>query len=193
VRVVGDKIVLDDRVHFRTNSHIIMVQSYPLLERLSKLVKEHPEYKHIDIEGHADERGPEWFNQKLSENRARSVLEFMVSHGVEKDRLSSKGFGTTVPLVEKSSEHAWLMNRRVEFRVTREMKVGASQATPAPTPPGPGAATPESKPAETKPAETKPAETKPAPKSDAAKPAEPKPAPKSDAPKAPEPKKESAP
>jgi outer membrane protein OmpA-like peptidoglycan-associated protein len=119
VRVLGDKIVLDDRVHFPTNSHVIQAASFPLLGRLAKLIKDHPEYVLVEIEGHADERKPE-FNQQLSENRAKAVLEFLVSRGVERTRLTSKGFGSTVPLVDKSSEDAWLMNRRVEFRVTRQ-------------------------------------------------------------------------
>jgi len=150
VRVVGDKIVLDDRVHFFVNSAVIRQISYPLLNRLVKLVAEHPEYKHISVEGHADERGPEDFNRKLSEDRARSVLEFMVKQGIARDRLSSQGFGASRPLVDKKNEYAWLLNRRVEFTVTRQMRQGGNSTTstgvnvptennlpPAPPPVGP--------------------------------------------------------
>jgi outer membrane protein OmpA-like peptidoglycan-associated protein len=133
VRVVGDKIVLDDRVHFMINSHIIRRDSYGLLERLSKLIKEHPEYVHISIEGHADERGAEDFNQRLSETRAASVLEFVVKSGVPKSRLSSKGFGSSKPLVDRKSEFAYYQNRRVEFIITREARVSA-QVPVAPKP-----------------------------------------------------------
>jgi outer membrane protein OmpA-like peptidoglycan-associated protein len=126
VRVVGDKIVLDDRVHFFVNSAIIRKVSYPLLQRLTKLVAEHPEYTHISVEGHADERGPEDFNKKLSEDRARSVMEFMIKQGISKDRLSSQGFGASRPLVDKKNEYAWLLNRRVEFTVTRQMRQGGA-------------------------------------------------------------------
>lgn len=122
VRVVGDKIVLDDRVHFRTNSHIIRPVSYPLLERLTKLVSEHPEYTHIAIEGHADERGDERFNKDLSQRRAQSVLEFMVERGVARERLSAEGFGSERPLADGKGEYDYLLNRRVEFVVTRKMK-----------------------------------------------------------------------
>jgi outer membrane protein OmpA-like peptidoglycan-associated protein len=129
VRVVGDKIVLDDRVHFFVNSAVIRKVSYPLLDRLVKLVSEHPEYTHISVEGHADERGAEDFNRKLSEDRARSVLEFMVKQGIARDRLSSQGFGASRPLVDKKNEYAWLLNRRVEFTVTRQMRQGGSAST----------------------------------------------------------------
>lgn len=146
VRVVGDKIVLDDRVHFQTNSHIIRGVSYPLLSRLSKLVSEHPEYTHISIEGHADVRGPEQFNKELSQRRAESVLEFMVKQGVARERLSAKGFGSERPLVEATSEHAHLLNRRVEFVVTRKIKQPVRLDTePLPTEPAePSSAEPDS-------------------------------------------------
>jgi len=138
VRVLGDKILLDDRVHFQEFSHEIGAVSYPLLTRLAKLIKEHPEYVHVDIGGHADERGGESLNLKLSQNRARAVLDFLVSRGVSASRLSSQGFGSSRPLVDKSSEHAWLMNRRVEFRVTRELKQTLrSSKAPASAPPPP--------------------------------------------------------
>jgi outer membrane protein OmpA-like peptidoglycan-associated protein len=126
VRVVGDKIVLDDRVHFFVNSAVIRQVSFPLLQRLTKLVAEHPEYTHISVEGHADERGAEDFNRKLSDDRARSVLEFMVKQGIARERLSSQGFGSSRPLVDKKNEYAWLLNRRVEFTVTRQMRQGGS-------------------------------------------------------------------
>jgi outer membrane protein OmpA-like peptidoglycan-associated protein len=122
IRVLGDKIVLDDRVHFMVNAHIIRGISYPLLGRLAKLINEHPEYTHIDIQGHTDERGPDWFNDKLSQDRANAVLEFLVSHGVKRDRLSAHGYGKSKPLVERTSEYAWYMNRRVEFELTRDKK-----------------------------------------------------------------------
>jgi outer membrane protein OmpA-like peptidoglycan-associated protein len=137
VRVVGDKIVLDDRVHFWINSHIIRVESFGLLGRLAKLVKDHPEYIHISIEGHADERGAEDFNQRLSESRASSVLDFLVKSGVSLGRLSSKGFGSTKPLVEEKGEFAYYQNRRVEFIITREARV-SSKAPPPPPPPSLG-------------------------------------------------------
>jgi outer membrane protein OmpA-like peptidoglycan-associated protein len=122
IRVVGDKIVLDDRVHFMINSHIIRNISFALLERLAKLINEHPEYVHIEVQGHTDERGPGWFNERLSQTRADSVMAFLVKHGVNSARLSAKGYGMSKPLVQKRTEYAYYMNRRVEFEITREIK-----------------------------------------------------------------------
>ncbi|HKO51857.1 MAG TPA: OmpA family protein [Polyangiaceae bacterium] len=133
VRVVGDKIVLDDRVHFYVNSFIIRKISYPLLSRLSKLIAEHPEYVHVSVEGHADERGPDNFNQKLSEDRARAVMEFLVKQGIAQARLSSIGYGSTRPLVDTKSEYALLLNRRVEFTVSRQLKADGTPIVGAPS------------------------------------------------------------
>jgi outer membrane protein OmpA-like peptidoglycan-associated protein len=120
IRVVGDKILLDDRVHFMVNAHIIRGISYPLLTRLANLINRHPEYLHLEVQGHTDERGPDWYNDKLSQDRANAVLEFLVSRGVKRERLSAQGFGKSKPLVDKNTEYAWSMNRRVEFLITRE-------------------------------------------------------------------------
>jgi len=130
---VGDKIVLDDRVHFYVNSFIIRKVSHPLLSRLAKLIADHPEYVHVSVEGHADERGPDDFNQKLSEDRARAVMEFLVKQGIPQARLSSIGYGSTRPLVDKKSEYALLLNRRVEFTVTRHLKADGSPVVGAPS------------------------------------------------------------
>lgn len=119
IRVVGDKILLDDSIHFRTNNAVIRPESYPLMKRLAKLLMDHPEYLKIEIQGHTDNRGDEKFNQKLSEDRAASVLEFLVERGVERDRLSSSGFGSSRPVSEEDTEHARYLNRRVELVITR--------------------------------------------------------------------------
>ena len=132
VRVVGDKIVLDDRVHFWTNSAKIRPVSYALLERVAQIIKDNPTYVHLEVQGHTDERGPEWFNQKLSQDRAQSVADFLVKSGIARERLSARGFGASKPLVDKKSERAWFMNRRVEFAITREVR----EVTRAGGPPG---------------------------------------------------------
>jgi outer membrane protein OmpA-like peptidoglycan-associated protein len=123
VRVIGDKIVLDDRVHFWTNSAQLRPASYPLLERVAEVIRANPTYVHIEVQGHTDERGPAGFNQKLSQGRSESVMQFLISKGIAKERLSAKGFGADKPLVDKKGEHAWFMNRRVEFAITRERTV----------------------------------------------------------------------
>ena len=88
VRVVGDKNVLDDRVHFETNRSVVLLVSQPLLWRVAKLIVKHPEYSSVEVEGYADERGEESYNQKLSEARAKAVRDMLVRYGVSRERLT---------------------------------------------------------------------------------------------------------
>jgi OOP family OmpA-OmpF porin len=132
VRVVGDQILLDDRVHFDTNRSIVLLDSQPLLWRVARLIIKHPEYTRIEVDGYADERGEESYNQKLSEARARSVRELLVRYGVSRERLTAVGFGTSNPRLSEKSDKAYRQNRRVEFKITREQKdVLRTDAAPA--------------------------------------------------------------
>jgi len=119
VRVVGERIVLDDRVHFEMNNAIIRDVSFGLIEKLAKLLREHPEYTHVEVQGHADARGDEEFNQKLSQSRAESVVEFLGKQGIQLGRLSARGFGASRLITEQRNERAHYLNRRVEFVITR--------------------------------------------------------------------------
>lgn len=143
VRVVGDKIELDQKIHFWSDSAKIRGMSYPVLNKLAEFLAKHPEYTHISIEGHADERGPAELNRKLSAARAESVMKFLVEKGIPESRISFVGHGSSRPLVDGTGEYAWFMNRRVEFVVTRSREVAAPvPATEAP--PVPLAEEPES-------------------------------------------------
>jgi outer membrane protein OmpA-like peptidoglycan-associated protein len=143
IRVVGEKIVLDEQVLFETNLSEIRPESNKLLERLVKLINEHPEYSKISVDGHTDERGSEDLNQRLSEERAKSVMNFLVAHGVAADRLSARGFGASQPRIDRSDPLAYTLNRRVEFHVTREHAVAHSDAaTELRAPPAPQPAPP---------------------------------------------------
>jgi outer membrane protein OmpA-like peptidoglycan-associated protein len=71
----------------------------------------------VIVEGHADETGPEGYNQTLSEKRATSVVEYLIQLGVSADRLSTKGYGETAPLTDNKTSEGRAANRRVEFKV----------------------------------------------------------------------------
>ncbi|MEM9692976.1 MAG: OmpA family protein, partial [Myxococcota bacterium] len=78
VRVVGDEIQLDDRIHFATNTATIDVASWPMLTRLADLLIRNPTYEKVHIQGHADDRGPESYNLNLSRRRAASVRKMLI-------------------------------------------------------------------------------------------------------------------
>lgn len=120
VRVVGDKIILDEKVHFAVNMDVIRQVSHPLLGRVAKLLAEHPDYTHIEVQGHTDKNGDAERNRALSERRAKSVMEFLIASGISASRLSYHGYGEEYPLMDKDTEWALFMNRRVEFKITRD-------------------------------------------------------------------------
>jgi outer membrane protein OmpA-like peptidoglycan-associated protein len=132
VRVVGDYILLDERIHFDTNKSVVLLNSQPLLWRVMLLLKKHPEYAHVEVQGYADERGEEAHNQKLSHARARAVRDLLVRWGIARERLSYAGFGTSNPRVPDKNYKAYKENRRVEFKITRQNKeVVPTDANPA--------------------------------------------------------------
>ena len=75
---------------------------------------DHPELK-FSIEGHTDSDGDNELNQQLSKDRAQAVLKQLVSMGIENTRLTSKGFGETLPIDSNDTPEGKANNRRVEF------------------------------------------------------------------------------
>ena len=80
----------------------------------------------IEIEGHTSSEGSESFNQKLSEDRANSVMEYMISKGISKDRVSAVGYGSSRPKEDNGTEAGRKANRRIEIRVVNKDEVGAT-------------------------------------------------------------------
>ena len=71
----------------------------------------------IEISGHTDNQGGEAYNQKLSENRAKSVFEYLLNNGIDKSRLSYKGYGEEKPVDSNDTEEGRANNRRTEFKI----------------------------------------------------------------------------
>jgi len=69
----------------------------------------------IEIQGHTDNKGSAAYNLKLSDRRAASVRKYLVSHGVLSNRLVSRGYGLTRPIVPNDTEQNRALNRRVQF------------------------------------------------------------------------------
>lgn len=118
VVVNKDRLELTEKVYFKTSSDEIEARSFELLDDVARVLSEHPEVKHVLVEGHTDSTGPAAYNKKLSQKRAAAVKAYLVEHGVEESRLSSEGFGSEHPL-EANAKAAWqhAKNRRVEFTI----------------------------------------------------------------------------
>jgi outer membrane protein OmpA-like peptidoglycan-associated protein len=117
VRLVGDRIVLGESIHFEFDSPWVRERSFPLLRKIASFIKQHPDIVEVSIEGHADAVGDGAYNQRLSEARADVVRALLVRFGVDGWCLLVSGHGAAQPKV--ATERAEPLNRRVEFVVKR--------------------------------------------------------------------------
>jgi outer membrane protein OmpA-like peptidoglycan-associated protein/tetratricopeptide (TPR) repeat protein len=112
---VGKKVVLNN-ILFETGKAILTPGSFTELNRLLNIMKENENMK-IEISGHTDKTGSEPLNFKLSENRAKAVLDFLVQNGINQARIESRGFGSLQPITENATPQGRAKNRRVEFKI----------------------------------------------------------------------------
>ena len=81
---------------FGFDKSTIQPESYSDLEKLTEILKKAPN-KRVEISGHTDNKGPEAYNQQLSERRAKAVVNYLVKRGIKKERLVAKGYGESRP------------------------------------------------------------------------------------------------
>lgn len=112
---VGSNIALRN-VFFNTGKWEVKEDSYAELERLINLLKDVPSLK-IEISGHTDNIGAESFNELLSQRRADAVVNYLVGKGVDKKRLSAKGYGQSRPIDSNKTAEGRAQNRRTEFEI----------------------------------------------------------------------------
>ena len=73
----------------------------------------------ISVAGHTDSVGKKSYNIKLSKRRAKAVMSYLIKAGVDAERLTFEGLGTSVPIASNDTDEGRAMNRRVEFRIVR--------------------------------------------------------------------------
>jgi OOP family OmpA-OmpF porin len=125
VAVRENKIEINEKVQFEHDKATILPVSFGLLDEVTKVLKENPQIKKVLVEGHASVEGDAAHNMKLSDDRAKSVMNYLVQHGIDKSRLSAKGFGTTQPIADNKTEEGREKNRRVEFTILEQAKGAA--------------------------------------------------------------------
>ena len=113
-RMLQDGKIVTNGIRFDVNKATIRPESMGVINSIYKLLEENPTLK-FSIEGHTDSDGDQEMNQTLSEERARAVMDKLVSMGISADRLSSKGFGETKPIDTNETSEGKANNRRVEF------------------------------------------------------------------------------
>jgi len=112
---VGAKMILNN-IFFETNKATLKPESTTELERVATLLIENPTIR-LEISGHTDNVGSYRANQKLSEQRAKSVVDYLISKGVAQDRLEYKGYAFNQPIADNNTPEGRAQNRRVEFKV----------------------------------------------------------------------------
>ena len=105
-------------ITFLFGSDEITEKGKVILNDVAAVLKEHHELN-VLVEGHTDNAGDDQLNQGLSEKRALSVMNYLISQGIESERLSSTGFGETIPIASNETVEGRALNRRIEFAVTR--------------------------------------------------------------------------
>ena len=118
----GTVISVSD-ILFKTDSAALTPDLATSLTKFAEILHSSGEYK-VTIEGHTDNRGPEAYNQALSEQRAENVMKFLLEKGIAAGRLSAAGFGMTRPIADNETAAGRKKNRRVDL-VVSEAEYGA--------------------------------------------------------------------
>jgi outer membrane protein OmpA-like peptidoglycan-associated protein len=122
--LVIEEVQVLNNVYYEFSKAEIKIESYPSLDEVVALLQKRPEIK-VEIGGHTDDKGSDELNLKLSEARAANVVAYLVSKGIDKNRLTSKGYGATMPIAPNKNEDGTdnpagrEKNRRTEMKVLK--------------------------------------------------------------------------
>ncbi len=122
VVVTAKEIVILEKVEFDTGKATIKSVSFPLLDKVANVLKKHTEFLLVEVQGHTDNRGTRQMNIGLSQRRAKSVRQALISRGIAADRLSSKGYGPDKPVADNKTDEGRQQNRRVQFKILKKKK-----------------------------------------------------------------------
>ncbi len=114
---VGEKVTLNN-IFFENGRYYLLPESYAELNKLSLYLLKNPGIE-IRINGHSDNAGLKFKNQKISELRAREVFEYLIKKGVQ-NKMYYKGFGSSQPIADNETEAGRARNRRVEFEIIKK-------------------------------------------------------------------------
>ena len=112
---VGKSIIVEDLL-FKTGKNTLDERSFRILDQLVDFLNQNSTIQ-IELAGHTDSDGSDVFNQKLSEGRAQSAVNYLSSKGIGKNRLVAKGYGEAQPLAPNTSAEGKAKNRRVELKI----------------------------------------------------------------------------
>jgi outer membrane protein OmpA-like peptidoglycan-associated protein len=117
-KIESNKAFTLNNIQYNTNSAELTKGSKSILEEFANFLKENSSIS-IEIRGHTDNVGNPINNMALSTDRAFTVFDFIEKSGIEKSRISFKGYGDTKPIRENTTEQGRTANRRTEFFITK--------------------------------------------------------------------------
>ncbi|MBQ3636280.1 MAG: OmpA family protein [Bacteroidales bacterium] len=115
--VPGEKIALRN-IYFDTDKWDIKPESQVELAVVIQTMKENPDIR-VEISGHTDSRASVKHNQVLSENRAKATVDYLVAHGIARERFVAVGYGLTQPCATNETEEGRALNRRIEAKIIK--------------------------------------------------------------------------
>lgn len=113
----GNKIVLNN-IFYDFDQSTLRPESASELNKLVKLLTDNPSMK-IELSSHTDSKGSNDYNQQLSQERAQVLVNYLLSKGIAKNRLTAKGYGETSPVATNDTEEGRQLNRRSEFKIIK--------------------------------------------------------------------------
>ncbi len=122
MKLIPHEPIRIENIYYGFDSANLRPQSKPGLDTLYQILTDNPDII-VEIGSHTDSKGKDDYNQKLSQARAQSVVDYMIGRGVVAERLKAKGYGETKPLAKeikadgKDSPEARQLNRRTEFKI----------------------------------------------------------------------------
>ncbi len=119
IKFEPEKVFTLKNVHFETAKAVLIPNSFDALNELVGALKANPNMV-IEIAGHTDNVGTAETNQTLSQERANSVMKYLISKGIVSTRVSAKGYGSSQSVAPNNTEEGRQQNRRTEVRIIKE-------------------------------------------------------------------------
>jgi len=124
---------LFEQIHFAYDSAEILTESFGLLDTIARALEHNPQITLVEVQGHADDRGTDEYNIRLTRDRAAAVVTALRQRGIDPARMRSAGYGERCPEIPGRTDRARAANRRVEIKIlrTEEGPTGVEVACPA--------------------------------------------------------------
>ncbi len=120
VVLTPSNIQISDKVQFELGSDKLLPVSFPLLDAVGQVMVENAQLELLEVAGHTDASGGAKRNRELSQQRAESVRQYLISKGIAKGRLTAKGYGPDKPIAGNDTPEGREANRRVEFVIIKQ-------------------------------------------------------------------------